>query len=104
VKKPTDVDDCVRWGDMVLMRTPMENYEARQARERARIFRQTKGVAEAYKNSIAKIAKDEDNAFEEHRASPEMRSTGDREEKMTPKQLEVAMKLASGIEEVLEEE
>lgn len=105
IKKAEDLDECVRWGDMVLMRTPKENYEARLARERAKIFRQTKGVAEAYKNSIAKLAKSEDNAFEEHRANPDLQTSVDRgEEKMTPQQLDLAMKLASGIEEVLEEE
>lgn len=100
VKRDDDVDDTVRWGDLILMRIPKEQYEVRLAQERAKIFRQTKGVAEAYKQSIAKISQSNDNAYEEHRPNPSM-NTAESSETMTPSQLDAAMKIASGIEEDL---
>src|SRR5215831_17444400 len=60
MKKGADTDDTIRWGDLILMRIPKELYEDRLAQERAKILRQTKGVAEHYKRSIANIARSED--------------------------------------------
>jgi hypothetical protein len=104
VKKGADTDDTIRWGDMILMRIPKDMYEARRAAERAKILRQTKGVAEAYKASIAQISQSDNNAYEEHRDNPSMSTVSPKEEKMTQQQLDAAMKIASGIEEDLKEE
>lgn len=104
VKRDSDVDDTIRWGDMILMRIPKEDYEKRLAAERAKIFRQTKGVAEAYKASIARISQSDNNAYEEHRDNPSMQTVEPKEERMTQQQLDAAMKIASGIEEDLKEE
>jgi len=67
IKKPEDVSTQIEWGDMILMRIPMEKFEGRLAAKRARILRQTKGVAQAYKDAIARLSpRDENPAFEEH--------------------------------------
>lgn len=70
IKKGEDTSSAVEWGDMILMRLPRDRYEARLARKREKTLRQTKGVAQAYKQTIARMAAAQDGrplAFEEHK-------------------------------------
>lgn len=69
LKKGEDQTTAIEWGDLILMRTPKDNHEARLAQKRARILRQTKGVAAGYKAAIARMTQAEESrelAFEEH--------------------------------------
>jgi len=79
IKKGEDTSKAVEWGDMILMRTPKENFEARQGRERSKILRQTKGVAQAYKATIERMSGSSKTAIEEHRDNPSMRRVEDPE-------------------------
>lgn len=66
LKKGTDIDDTVTWGDLILVETSQENHDRLVERERAKIVRQTKGVMTSYRAAIAKAAQGQDLAFEEH--------------------------------------
>lgn len=79
IKKGEDTSTAIEWGDMILMETSQEAFEARQARKRAKIVRQTKGVTQAYKEAIARMSRaegQENLGFEEHRPGHGYRDTG----------------------------
>ena len=102
VKMGKQLDNTIRWGrDMILVRTPKENYERRVRQEQARTARQTQGVARAYKEAIRK-ATGENLAYEEHRdpkgsgnrPAYNTSATSAEAEEMSPEQMREAMKLA----------
>jgi hypothetical protein len=69
IKKGEDLTTAIEWGDMILMETSKDNHEARQAKKRARILRQTQGVTAAYKDAVARMSRSEtgkDLGFVEH--------------------------------------
>lgn len=73
LKKGEDLSTAIEMGDAILMSCPKEMYEERQSRRRAKILRQTKGVTQAYKDAIERMARAEgqgDLSFEEHRDRP----------------------------------
>lgn len=69
MKKGEDISSAIEWGDMILMEMPKEVFEDRLNRKRARILRQTKGVAQAYRAAIARMSEgagQKNLGFEEH--------------------------------------
>lgn len=69
LKKGEDLSTAIEWGDMILMETSLENFKARQGRKRAKTLRQTQGVAQAYKEAIARMSRSAGQrnlGFEEH--------------------------------------
>lgn len=104
IKQGLQLDNTIRWGDLILVRIPKEQFERRVARERARTARQTLGVTRAYRDAIRKITGEEHLAYEEHRdpkgiGGYSTSKTSAEGEEMTEAQMQKAMKLAGAVTE-----
>lgn len=76
LKKGTDVDDTIRFGDLVLLETTEENHENILKRDNARVARLTGGVMSSYREAVRRATGRDDLVIEEHGVSPDREGKG----------------------------
>jgi len=76
MKKGMNVDETIRFGDLILLETSQENHDRLIAQENERIVRRTSGIMSSYRHAIQRATGRDDLVIEEHAASPDREGKG----------------------------